>query len=63
VLNANNEERVVKATKIPRRGFRDGLTEGGWYAGARIKREARARAKRPREMMRIRNDSRGVKVS
>lgn len=56
-------EMVVNPTKIPKRGVRDGLAEGGVYVGTKMKRDTRDMAMRPRDKDRQRVYSRGVRVS
>jgi hypothetical protein len=52
VLKQRRVATVVNPTRIPSNGFLDGLDEGGWYDGARVKRDVSERESRPMAVIR-----------
>jgi hypothetical protein len=55
--------RLVRPTRMPRRGLRPAGVAGGSYVGTSTKRVMSEQAMRPRERVRQRKDSRGVSES
>jgi hypothetical protein len=63
VLMLTTLMRLVRLTRMPRRGLRPAGVAGGSYVGTSTKRVMSEQAMRPRERVRQRKDSRGVSES